>query len=70
MKTFADRLNFALKNAGMNQSELGKLVGLKPQAIQYLCSGKGKASTKSFEMAKALNVDPAWLTEGDRKSVV
>ena len=64
MKTFADRLNFALKNAGVNQSELGKLVGLKPQAIQYLCSGKGKASTKSFEMAKALNVDPAWLTEG------
>tara|TARA_R110002072_G_scaffold185590_1_gene342515 strand:+ start:326 stop:949 length:624 start_codon:yes stop_codon:yes gene_type:complete len=64
MKTYADRLNFALKNAGINQSELGKLVGLKPQAIQYLCSGKGKSSTKSIEMAMALNVDPVWLAEG------
>lgn len=64
MKTLADRLNFALKQADINQSELSKVVGLKPQAIQYLCSGKGKASTKSFEIAKALNVDPTWLTEG------
>ncbi|MDA3922734.1 MAG: hypothetical protein PF501_18960 [Salinisphaera sp.] len=63
MKTFADRLKHALAYRDMSQAELARRVGLKAQAIQYLCK-KGSGSRKSYEIAQALRVSVDWLTTG------
>lgn len=67
MNTLRERLVFALEHSGMSQSELARVVGIKPQSVQYLCSG-GSDGTRSryiMEIAVALNVRPEWLLTGE-----
>ena len=63
MKNYSDRLKYALMRNGMTQSELARLVGVKPQAIQYLCE-KGKRSVHSVKISEILKITPSWLTDG------
>ncbi|OVZ89914.1 phage repressor protein [Yersinia frederiksenii] len=65
MKTFADRLNRALQEAGLSQEQLAKAVGLTQPAIQKLTSGKAKSSRKILEISEALKVRPEWLGRGE-----
>lgn len=44
----------------MSQSELARQLGVKPQAIQYLCR-EGKGSRHTSEIARILRVRPQWL---------
>lgn len=78
MSTYAERLKEALslareKDGSMNQSELARRIGVKPQTIQYLCrSGpKNKKSKHTVKIARELGVNPDWLEEGigDRDTI-
>ncbi len=62
--TFADRLNLAMKEAGLSQGALAKASGLAQPTIWRLANGKGNGSTKVIDIAMALNVSPEWLASG------
>ncbi|WP_336747856.1 helix-turn-helix transcriptional regulator [Pantoea vagans] len=64
MKTFADRLNHAMKMAGLSQSQLAERAGVSQPAIQKLSSGKASSSRKVVEIAAALGIRPEWLSTG------
>ena len=61
--TYRGRLNWSLKKAGMSQTDLAKLCGLKPQAVQYLCDQKNNAqgSIHNAKFAHHLKVSALWL---------
>lgn len=66
--SYAGRLNWAMRRIGRtNQSELARSVGVKPQAIQYLCDvdagAQGSAHTPA--LARELGVRAEWLARGD-----
>lgn len=66
--SYAGRLNWAMRRIGRtNQSELARSVGVKPQAIQYLCDvdagAQGSAHTPA--LARELGVRADWLARGD-----
>ncbi|HBQ8141536.1 TPA: XRE family transcriptional regulator [Klebsiella quasipneumoniae] len=65
MNTLADRLRLAMGYAGTTQSELAFRVGVSQGAIQKLTSGKALSSGKIVDIAKALGVDPIWLSTGE-----
>jgi len=60
---YSERLNYALEKREMSQSELARRVGVKPQAIQYLCR-EGTKSVHSVKIAEILNINAKWLTDG------
>jgi SOS-response transcriptional repressor LexA len=72
MKTYADRLEWAMTCAGLNprtdQSELARRVGegVKPQTIQYLLNHDKNAKSSRYtpQIAIALGCDVMWLTNG------
>ena len=61
MDTLAERLKFARMRAGLNQSELARRVGLAPQSIQAIESGKVHRTKAMNEIASILEVTPEWL---------
>lgn len=66
--TLAERLSAAMQGAGkMNQSELAREIGVKPQAIQYLLTPSNGAtgSRHIAALASALGVSSTWLASGD-----
>lgn len=65
MKTFADRLNHAMQQAGLSQGQLAEKAGVSQPAIQKLTSGKASSSRKVVEIAAALQVRPEWLSSGE-----
>lgn len=66
METYSERLTWAINNAGMTQSQLAKLTGIKPQTIQYLCSSRNNAqgSIHNASFAEVLKVSALWLETG------
>lgn len=63
--TLAWRIWKARTDAGMTQGQLAKRAGLKSQSIiGMLESGQRRRTTYIVQIADALMVDPAWLTEG------
>ena len=72
MKTYAERLKYAMSSKGISQSELARgvsrLMGrtILPQSIQHLCNKKkhaeGSVHTPIF--AFLTEVDPIWLAIG------
>lgn len=63
MNEYSERLKYALDFRGISQSDLARAVGVKSQAIQYLCD-KGKRSVHSVKIAEILRINAKWLTEG------
>ena len=72
MITYADRLEWAMKCAGLNpqsdQSELARRVGdgCKPQNIQYLLNHNNNAKSSKYtqHLADVLACDAGWLAYG------
>lgn len=64
MKTFSDRLNFAMEKAGFSQAGLAQAINVSQPSIWKLTTGKSQSSRKILEIAEALEVDPVWLTTG------
>lgn len=63
--TLSERLLYALKTLGISQADLARRIGIKPQAIQYLCGSKAKKSSFTFEIAEALGISSSWLGCGE-----
>jgi phage repressor protein C with HTH and peptisase S24 domain len=63
--TLSHRLKLCLRQTNMSQSELARLINVKPQIIQYLCTKSVKSSKFTYELADALGVDYTWLSTGD-----
>lgn len=59
-----DRLKQARKKAGLSQSDLAERVGIKQASISEIERGLVRTSGYLIQMAKALDVDPLWLSEG------
>lgn len=64
MDTFATRLKYAREKMGLNQSELARRVGIKPQSIQYIESGSTQKSRYVLKIAHVLGVNAEWLVYG------
>lgn len=66
METYAERLTWAMERAEMSQSDLARVVGIKPQSIQYLCDSNRNAQGSKYNsrMAAALSVSATWLETG------
>jgi transcriptional regulator with XRE-family HTH domain len=63
LKTFAERLTYALKLRDMKRKDLAKKAGMQPQNISYLCR-EGQGSSKTNEMAAVLKINARWLESG------
>ena len=65
--TYGDRVEAARLNAKLSQAELGRLVGMSAQAIQYLedAAKNAQGSIRSASIARACGVDPIWLETGE-----
>ena len=62
MESCADRICRALRIRNMKQSELSERTGIPKSAISQYCSGAFKPKQQRlFLIAKALDVDEAWL---------
>lgn len=65
MKTLAQRLKYSRERANLSQSELARRVGIKPQAIQFIESGKVYKPRNILEIAQQVGVDAVWLSTGE-----
>lgn len=62
MDTIGERIKIALRERDMKQSELANLTGIHKSAISSYINGKYEPKQNAiFQMAKALNVNEAWL---------
>lgn len=64
MSTYSERLVLAMAVKGWKQTALAEAVGIKPQAIQYLCS-RGKGSRHNGKIALKCGVNPEWLSDDE-----
>ncbi|MDD9221541.1 XRE family transcriptional regulator [Enterobacter kobei] len=62
--TFSERLNLAMKEAGVTQGALANAVGMAQPSVWKLVSGGGKGSRKTVQIAQVLGVRPDWLADG------
>lgn len=63
MTTYSERLKKAMAHAKITQPALAEKAGVSQQNIQHLAS-KGKGSSHTTAIAKALGVNPEWLQTG------
>ncbi len=62
MATFQERLTTAMAERGISQAELSAMSGVPKSAVNQYLSGKFKPKqTRTYILAEALRVDPAWL---------
>lgn len=60
------RVKQMLKEKGMTQAQLARLVGTKQQTISYICNDDRPATTSRYstKIAEILGVNPSWLATG------
>lgn len=62
MNSFSDRLNKAMIEKNIKQSELAEKTGITKGAIsQYLKGEYIPKQVNTYKIAKALGINPAWL---------
>lgn len=59
-----DRLKASRLKQGLTLEELGRMVGTSKETVQQIESGKTKNPRCLPDLAKALNISPAWLQFG------
>ncbi len=62
--TLSDRLTHALKELNVSMAELARRIGVKHQAVRYLCCSKANQSRFTYQIADALGLNPKWLATG------
>lgn len=65
MQTISDRLKQKRSELNLTQSELAFKAGVKQQSIQQIEAGVTQRPRFLFEIANALQCDPAWLQYGN-----
>ena len=64
LKTLADRLNYAMQEAGMSQGALAKAANMAQPTIWRIASGTARGTSRLVDLANALGVRPEWLADG------
>lgn len=66
-ETVGQRIRRARERSGLNQSELARRVGVKPQAVQQWEQDKNYPADRDryTQIAKVLEVSPHWLEYGE-----
>jgi transcriptional regulator with XRE-family HTH domain len=64
MDTISERLKQKRSVLNLTQSELAEKAGVSQQSIQQIEAGKTDRPRRLFEIAAALNCNPAWLLYG------
>lgn len=70
MTTLAERLASARKAKDLSQSDLARLIGVKPQTIQAIEAGRVDKPRNIVAIAKALGIEPGYLLTGDESAVL
>lgn len=70
MNGLALRLAKARKAKGLSQSDLARIVGVKPQAIQAIEAGRVEKPRNIVALAQAVGMEPAELLTGDEDAAV
>jgi transcriptional regulator with XRE-family HTH domain len=65
MMTLATRLTAAREAKGLSQSDLARLIGVKPQSIQAIEAGRVEKPRNIVAIAKAVDVDAGFLLTGE-----
>lgn len=67
MKTYGERLGWALERAGKSGAELARELGVTKSAVYQVTGGQSATLTaiNSARAAKLLNVDHHWLATGE-----
>lgn len=63
--SYGERLRQALKEASCTQAGLAREVGIRAQAVQYLCNDKAQWSKHTHTIAQLLGVNSRWLASGN-----
>lgn len=63
-ETISERLRYLIEKIGIKQVHLANKLGVTPQAIHQLCSGKQNFSKHTKKIAQLLNADAMWLETG------
>ena len=64
LDTLGKRLRYARKKAGLTLESLGDMVGMTKGTILHIENDNTKNPRRLPELAKAMNVSPAWLQFG------
>ncbi|WP_245677227.1 XRE family transcriptional regulator [Candidatus Arsenophonus triatominarum] len=62
--SFSERLKQAMQEKGFSQSALAKAVGMAQSSVWRLTSGGALGTKKLIKIAKVLDVNPEWLSDG------
>lgn len=66
MDTIANRIKFAMEQRNMKQSDLVRITGIGKSSISTYLTGAYEPKQKNiYKLAKALNVNEAWLMGND-----
>lgn len=65
LNSLTDRINYALQLTGTKKADLARSINVKPQVIQFLCSGATQSSRFTFEIATTLGLNTGWLAAGE-----
>ncbi|MDC3221493.1 helix-turn-helix domain-containing protein [Gammaproteobacteria bacterium] len=63
--SLSSRLISAMESKKINQSQLARILNVKPQTIQSICSGKTRHPRNLDKIAMALDVQHSWLLTGN-----
>ncbi len=67
MKTFSERLKFALYKRDITQTEAARRCCISQQSMNYVINKNLKASKLANKIASGLNINPEWLIYGTGK---
>ncbi|PAV10422.1 phage repressor protein [Arsenophonus sp. ENCA] len=62
--SFSERLKQAMQEKGFSQGALAKAVGMAQSSVWRLTSGGALGTKKLIKIAKVLDVNPEWLSDG------
>ena len=67
MNTLAERMKTAMQESGVTQSELARLVGVRPTSVNDWLSGKTKSlkGDSAVRASEVMNVRAKWLSTGE-----
>lgn len=67
LSSFAERLEFAMREAGISQADLGRALGISRSAVNQLVKGASKDMRPAHLImaCRRLRVRPEWLVFGE-----
>ncbi len=67
MNQFGERIRQMLKERGISQAQLARMIQVKQQTISYICAPSSPATSSRYthKIAAALGVNAEWLQTGE-----